>query len=210
MKDARRFAPLTLACLLVLAVVLAGCMGGGKRADPSDSSADGITEDTIEDLAFGTLFVEIVGFDRPDGVQADPVPITFTLDHVGLLHDAQDDWVPLLDAPASVEMELTETVGDAVDLGVFPVPAGTYSALELLASAATIDAGDGATSATTSDAPCFTSATITVPEDGEATITIVLSGPDAFVNAGGWTFKPASSGVLTEDGEGGFGEPDCS
>ena len=191
-----------LAVLLILAfAATAGCT---RAPTGPDGGEDTVTDET----PFGAVAIEVVGFDLPDGSSAETVDVTFVLDHLGFYHADLGEWVAALGEPATVGLTLTETLSDPWDLDVVALPAGDYTDLEALGSGATIDTGNGATTATTTAESCYAGGAFTVTEDDTVTITLILGGREAFENGGEWTFRPAFLGLLSDD-EGDFGEPDC-
>lgn len=197
----------TLAMLLVT-MLIAGCMGPGNDADGTNDGAG--TGEADENDLFGSLTIHIAGFDRPEGVDDDPVPVTVTFAHIGFLGE-DDAWYPVLGEATTVAFELTDAVGESVMVANVPMVAGTYSDTEVLASGATIDDGAGAEDATVADETCFVAGTFTVPPEGTTAITLILGGPESFDSNGGWSFRPALVGVLTDHDSGGsFGDASCS
>ncbi|MBW3582757.1 MAG: hypothetical protein KY455_06625 [Euryarchaeota archaeon] len=184
--------------LLSGVVALSGCLGDGGRNDDGAAA-----------MADSRLLVSLVGLEAPEGEEG--LVLNVTIDHIALRMDGK--WVAVIAAPASTEVVFTSGIGDPAFLVDVPVPAGSYTDVEVIATGARVTTASGSQSATVEEVACYSRVSVTVPEEGVAELQLVVSGPEALESSeGAWVFRPAVVGSFApEDGSGEatLEEPDC-
>lgn len=193
----RPFVALTVA--LLLGSASAGCM-----QDDADGPQRGEQKQAQE------LILSLAMVDPPEA--AEGAILNLTIDHVALYDEAAAEWVPLFERPHDARLRLDPGAGEPAFLAIVPILAGSYTRIEMVATAAEVVTEEGTKSATVANVACYAPVALGMGGEEAIVLEIYLSGNESLEEtANAWRFQPAATGTLSDapDGDAVFDEPDC-